>query len=175
VLPVTTVYIGVGSNVERERHIAAGLDLLAQLDAGIQLSPVYESAAIGFRGDPFLNLVVALETALSVGELSTALRAIERANGHPGNLPKFSDRSLDLDILLYGDLCGDIDGVRLPRGDILKCAYVLWPLADLAPDLIHPLNGRPVSALRNDFPHAQQLARVPFIWRGTDLSSAKPR
>ncbi len=164
------VYIGVGSNVGRERNIAAGLDQLSQLDARMRLSPVYESAAIGFHGDPFLNLIVALETTLPVGELATALRAIERANGHPGNLPKFSDRSLDLDILLYGELCGDIDGVRLPRGDILKCAYVLWPLADLVPDLTHPLNGRRYAELRSTFPHAQQLARVPFLWRGVDLS-----
>lgn len=171
---MTVVYIGVGSNVERERNIVAGLDQLAALDPALRMSPVYESAAIGFRGDPFLNLIVALETALPVGELAKALHAIERANGHPGNLPKFSDRSLDLDILLYGELCGEIDGVRLPRGDILKCAYVLWPLADLVPDLCHPLNGRRYAELRAAFAHRQQLARVPFVWRGADLSSSPP-
>lgn len=169
---MTVVYIGVGSNVERERNIAAGLDQLAALDPALRLSPVYESAAIGFAGDPFLNLIAVLETSLSVGELASALRAIERANGHPGNLPKFSDRSLDLDILLYGDLCGEVDGVRLPRGDILKCAYVLWPLADIAPELRHPLNGHCCADLRATFPHRQQLARVPFVWRGADLSAS---
>lgn len=169
---MTLVYIGVGSNIERERNIAAGLDRLVALDPQVRISPVYESAAIGFRGEPFLNLVVAIDTALSVGELARTLRAIERANGHPGNLPKFSDRSLDLDILLYGELCGEIDGVRLPRGDILKCAYVLWPLADIAPDLCHPLNGQRCADLRATFPHRQQLARVPFVWRGADLSAS---
>ena len=168
---MTTIYIGVGSNIERERNIAAGLDQLAELDPQLRLSPVYESAALGFRGEPFLNLVVALQLALSVGELLQTLRAIERANGHPGNLPKFSDRSLDLDILLYGDCCGEVDGVQLPRDEIADCAYVLWPLADLAPDLCHPLNGRRYVELRAAFPHRQQLQRVPFVWRGADLSA----
>ncbi len=169
---MTTVYIGVGSNIERERNIVAGLDRLALLDPQLRLSPVYESAAIGFRGEPFLNLVAAIDTELSVGELLRTLHAIELANGHPGNLPKFSDRSLDLDILLYGELCGEIDGVRLPRGDILKCAYVLWPLADLVPDLLHPIKKQRCAELRAAFPHHQQLMRVPFIWRDTDLSAS---
>lgn len=169
---MTTVYLGVGSNIDRERNIAAALDSLAALDPRLRISPVYESAAIGFRGEPFLNLVVALQSTLAVGELADTLRAIERAHGHPGNLPKFSDRLIDLDILLHGELCGEIDGVRLPRGDILKCAYVLWPLTDLVPDLRHPVTGQCCAELRAAFPHQQQLARVPFLWRGVDLSSS---
>jgi 2-amino-4-hydroxy-6-hydroxymethyldihydropteridine diphosphokinase len=131
---------------------------------------VYESEAIGFAGAPFLNLVVGIETELSVGELLALLRGIERDNGHRGGTPKFSDRMLDLDLLTYGDACGIVDGVSLPRADIVDYAYVLWPLADIAADATHPALGRTYRELKQSFAEPQKLWPVPFSWGGRDLS-----
>lgn len=167
---MTRVYIGIGSNVERESHLGAALDRLAAAFGEIVASPVYESEAIGFAGAPFLNLVVCIDTELSVGDLLALLRGIERDNGHCGGTPKFSDRSLDLDLLTYGAACGLVDGVTLPRADIVEYAYVLWPLVDIAGDALHPALGCTYRELKQAFSAPQKLWLVPFNWRGRDLS-----
>ena len=161
------VYLGVGSNIERERYISAGLDALQSLFGELALSPVYDSAAIGFDGQPFLNLVAGVATELSVGELFSRLRHIEVEHGRPPNASRFSARQLDIDILTYGDITGHVDGVELPRDEILVNAFVLRPLADLAPDDRHPVVGRTYGELWRDYAQASQaLRRVEFSWRG---------
>lgn len=167
---MTRVYIGIGSNIERELHIAAALDRLAAAFGEIAVSPVYESEAIGFAGTPFLNLVASIDTDLPVRELLAVLRGIERDNGHCGGTPKFSDRSLDLDLLAYGGACGVVDGVTLPRADIVDYAYVLWPLVDIAGDQQHPALGCSYRELKQAFTASQKLWPVPFHWRGRDIS-----
>jgi len=102
------------------------------------LSPIYESEAVGFSGDNFFNLVAKFNTDLSVGELNTALKAIEDNHGRERTGPKFSGRTLDIDILTYDDLVGEIDGVSLPRDEITKNAFVLLPMKDIAADVQHP-------------------------------------
>ena len=101
----------------------------------------------GFEGDAFYNLVAGLETSLSVGELAAVLRDIEKDHGRVRGEKKFSSRTLDIDILTYNDLTGEVDGVQLPRDEILKHAFVLKPLVDLAPDARHPENGKPYRQL----------------------------
>lgn len=167
---MTRVYIGIGSNIDRDRHIAAALDRLTASFGQLIASPVYESEAIGFAGQPFLNLVVGIDTDLAVRELLILLRTIERENGHNGNTPKFSDRSLDLDLLIYGDSCGAIDGIILPRADITDYAYVLWPLADIAGETLHPQLSISYRQLKQQFTPAQKLWPIPFLWSGRDLS-----
>lgn len=170
---MATVYLGVGSNIERERYITAGLDALTGLFGELALSPVYESAAIGFDGQPFLNMAVRVETELAVGELLKALRHIEFEHGRPPNATRFSARQLDIDILTYDDLVGTVDGVELPRGEILTNAFVLRPLADLAPEVLHPVVGESYSALWGRYDRkSQPLARVAFTWRGREISKA---
>lgn len=137
------VYLGLGSNIDRERHIRAALRELEERFGVLLISPVYESVAVGFEGDNFYNLVVGLDTDLSVGELSGLLRAIEDANGRVRVGPRFSGRTLDIDILTYGNACGEIEGVQLPRDEILKNAFVLRPLADIAGQDRHPATARP--------------------------------
>lgn len=137
---MTRVWLSLGSNVDRERHIAAALAALREQFGALVVSPVYDCGAVGFSGDPFLNLVVGIDTALPVGELAAWLRALEQANGRvrePGR--RFNDRTLDIDILTCGEAAGVVDGVELPRGEILKHAFVLRPLADVAPDELHPV------------------------------------
>ena len=162
---MTRVYLSFGSNIDREHNIRSGLDALAQHFPGLILSPVYESAAVGFDGEPFFNLVVAIDTDLAVGELSFLLRTIEADHGRTRGEKKFASRTLDIDILTYGENVGLIDGVELPRDEILKHAFVLKPLADIAPQEIHPLRRKTYGQLLagKDF-SAQSLWQVPFVW-----------
>jgi len=168
---MTRVYLGVGSNIERERYIVAGLDALAQLFGELALSSVYDAPAIGFTGQPFLNLVAGVETALAVGELAARLRHVEREHGRPENAGRFSARQLDIDILTFGEVTGRVDGVDLPRPEIVENAFVLCPLAELAPRERHPLLGRTYHDLWQSYDRASQpLARVDFQWRGRFIS-----
>lgn len=165
------VYLGLGSNIERERYLSAGLDALQGLFGALALSPVYDSAAIGFEGQPFLNMVVAVDTGLGVGELARHLRHIEIEHGRPANAQRYSSRQLDIDILTYKQLTGVVEGVELPRGEILENAFVLRPLADLAPDSRHPVDGRTYAELWSNYDQSSQsLERVAFSWRGREVS-----
>lgn len=136
------IFLGLGSNVDPARHLAEGLADLRELLGSLRCSSVYEGAAVGFVGAPFWNLVVQARTDMPVGILQSALRSIEFARGRPRNATRYSDRTLDIDLLLYGTLTGEVDGVRLPRDDVLAQAFVLRPLAELAPEALHPVTGR---------------------------------
>lgn len=138
---MTMVFVGVGSNVESEQHVRAAVRLLRQRFGALQVSPVYRNPAVGFKGDDFLNLAVAFETGADVTQVHAALDAIEVQCGRTRGGPRFAPRMLDLDLLLYGALVAG-PPLRLPRPEILKYAYVLKPLADLAPGHRHPGTGR---------------------------------
>ena len=165
------VLLGLGSNIERERYIVAGLDALQLMFGELALSSVYDSEAIGFEGQPFLNMVVAVDTELTVGELARQLRHIEMAYGRPVNATRFSSRQLDIDILTYGRSIGIIEGVELPRQEILDNAFVLCPLAELAGDQLHPVLNQSYAALWQAYDQASQpLIRVDLQWRGRWIS-----
>lgn len=168
------VYISIGSNIEREKNVLSALDTLHEWFGDLLLSPVYESEAVGFVGESFLNLVVGVDTTLSVGELSARLRQLEADNGRRRGIdvPKFSGRTLDLDILTYGNEVGQIAGVDLPRGEILQNAFVLKPLADVAPQDCHPVCDQPYSALWQSYDRDQKLWPVDFTWQGRTISRA---
>ncbi|MDN6318834.1 MAG: 2-amino-4-hydroxy-6-hydroxymethyldihydropteridine diphosphokinase [Marinobacter sp.] len=166
------VYISIGSNVDRERYVPAALDALADWFGELSISPVYESEAVGFDGSLFLNLVVGVKTSLSVGELSRRFKQLEVENGrHPG-APKFSAKTLDLDLLTYGEAVGRMDGVELPRAEILKNAFVLRPLADVAPNVKHPVCRKSYLELWQAYSAGQRLWPVDFNWRGRVISRA---
>ncbi len=135
---MATIYISLGSNINREQNTRAGIAALKQAFGDLNLSSVYESEAVGFDGDAFYNMVIACEVDTSVHQTNQILRDIEDANGRDRSGPKFSSRTLDLDLLLYDDLILDEKSLKLPRGEILKNAFVLWPLAEIAPRLKHP-------------------------------------
>lgn len=157
------VYLSLGSNIERERHIRSAIRELQQRYGELQVSPVYESEAVGFQGDNFLNLVVGLHTEKSVGLLAAELRAIEEAHGRDRHGPKFSARTLDIDILTWGEACGVVDGVQLPRDEILKNAFVLQPLADIAGAVLHPQTGQSYARHWQAYDRSQQqLWQVDF-------------
>ena len=135
---MSTIYISLGSNINREENTRAGIAALERAFGDLNLSSVYESEAVGFDGDAFYNMVIACEVGTPVHETNQILRDIEDAYGRDRSGPKFSSRTLDLDLLLYDDLVLDEKGLKLPRGEILKNAFVLWPLAEIAPQLLHP-------------------------------------
>lgn len=136
------VYVSVGSNVERETRIRQAVNALRGRFGALELSPVYDSAAVGFDGSNFLNLVAGFDSELEVETVAAGFHDIESRLGRDRSLPKFASRSIDLDILLYDDLILDVPGIRIPRPEILVNAFVLKPLQDLAPERKHPETGR---------------------------------
>jgi len=131
-------WLGLGSNVNAEANIRAGIDELKEKFENVCLSPAYSSTAVGFDGDDFINLVARVETGIQPLGLRQYLRDLEDRYGRKRDVPKFSDRSLDIDILLYDDLVLLSPALEIPRREILKFAHVLKPLTDLEPQLIHP-------------------------------------
>ena len=168
------IYLSLGSNVEAQRNIEAALDALADTFGELIISSVYESEAVGFEGDSFYNLVVGIHSAQAVGELSKILKAIEDLQGRDRTAPKFGARSLDIDILTVDDRVGVIDGVAIPRDEVLKNAFVLQPLAEIAPTTVHPQMGISFLQLWQDFDkNKQKLWPIEFIWRGENITRAK--
>ncbi len=167
------VYVSIGSNINRYRHIAASLDALQAECGQLVISRVYQSESVGFEGDDFLNLVVGFDSDKPVDALSSWLRSVEDNNGRRRDGPKFSSRTLDIDILSYDELVGDIDGVMLPRDEIEHNAFVLRPLTDIAPQRCHPRLGRSYQSMWNDYDKSQQkLWPVRFNWNGREISTA---
>jgi len=132
------VYLGLGSNVDARNKLAAGIAALRDRFGEVECSPVYRSEAVGFEGEDFLNACCRIETEMKPEALKAWLTELEDYHGRQRDLPKFADRTLDIDILLFGDRIGTFGELVLPRGEILKYAHVLKPLADLAPELEHP-------------------------------------
>ena len=170
---MTSIYLSLGSNVERHKHIAAALDALTENFGELIISPVYESKSIGFDGSNFFNLVVGVETHLSITDLSELLKRIEDHNGRKRSGPKFSPRTLDIDILTYGEFVGVESGIELPRAEITKNAFVLLPLANIAPELLHPQLQKTYGQLWQEYDKASQsLWIVNFEWNGKPISIA---
>lgn len=136
------VYVAAGSNIEPHRNLVQALDLLTQRFGKLRTSRAYANAPVGFAGANFVNLVFGFDTDETVDTVLTALHAVEAACGRPRDAPKWAPRAMDLDVLLYGDLVCDRPGLSLPRPDLTRRAYMLGPLAEIAPDLVHPTLGR---------------------------------
>jgi 2-amino-4-hydroxy-6-hydroxymethyldihydropteridine diphosphokinase len=135
---VTIGYISIGSNIDKEFHIPASLKRLRQLFGKLLCSSIYENEAVGFVGDKFHNLVVQFESDLSAKAVAKLLRQVELDHGRSPQAEKFSSRSLDLDLILYGDQVIDDGQLRLPRDEICLYAFVLEPLAEIAANQLHP-------------------------------------
>ena len=160
---LSTAYLGIGSNVDSVRNITSGIRMLKEEFGEVVLSPVYRSAAVGFSGEDFLNLAARIETAMEPLELKEFLNRLEDTHGRKRHLPKFSDRTLDIDILLYDDLYLHSPAIVLPRPEILHYAHVLRPLSDLAPDLVHPVTGKTLASHWQQFDATgAALKRVDF-------------
>jgi len=166
------VYAGIGSNIDREAHITAALDALTIQFGDLIISSVYESESVGFAGEHFFNLVVGFSTDMSVAALSQVLRAIEHTNGRRRDVARFSARTLDIDILTWGNSYGVIDGVKLPREEVEHNAFVLLPLAEIAPATTHSGTAKTYAELWHDYDkQKQKLWRVDFYWQNRLLGN----
>ncbi|AAO09138.1 2-amino-4-hydroxy-6-hydroxymethyldihydropteridine diphosphokinase [Vibrio vulnificus] len=158
---MNTVYIGVGSNIEREKHARAAWQELTLLGEALQASPIYECAAVGFDSHAFFNFVIRLNTSMTLEELASQLRQIELRWGREENAAKYQDRTLDLDIVLFGE-CISSQKPELPRSDIFKYPFVIQPLYDLQPDLVIPGDGRTVEEIWQTARDLDTLKAVDF-------------
>jgi len=153
---MATVYIGVGSNIDRDESIRAGIKMLRQEFNNVRLSRIYESSAVGFEGDNFYNLVAAMETDLNPQSLQDKLHEIESQFGRVRGGPRYVSRTLDLDLLLYDDLVCDEDGLQLPREDVSSFAFVLLPLSEIAGEQLHPQSQISYADMWRDFEQQEQ-------------------
>ena len=154
------VFLSIGSNIDAPLHIRSITQQLSDRFFDVQSSRIYQSASQGFVADDFFNLVVSFSTDQSLAQLKKYLRQQEYAHGRPIEAKKCQSRTLDIDILLYGDTVGCIDGIELPRNDILQSAYVLRPLSELVGDALHPVLGVSYAHLWQDFRGDRQLTEV---------------
>jgi len=153
---VPRVFVGVGSNIDRESSIRAGIRALRDSFGKLTLSQVYESPPYGFEGDNFYNLVVALDTELPPEVLTRELHRIEDCLGRDRKTPRFASRIMDLDLLLYGDMVCHVEDLDVPRRDILEHAFVLRPLAEIAGHMKHPESGKTFASLWQAFERTDQ-------------------
>jgi 2-amino-4-hydroxy-6-hydroxymethyldihydropteridine diphosphokinase len=147
---MSDVYLGLGSNKRARFNLRSCLQQLENQFGRIDWSPLYVSSSVGFDGDDFLNMVVRIRTNLTVEALHQWLHELEDRHHRDRQQPRFSDRTLDVDILLYGERV-QTEGVVLPRGEITRYAHVLKPLADLAPELLHPTEQKTMQLLWQEF------------------------
>ena len=157
------VYVSIGSNIDREHNVRGAVRELAARYGTLALSPVYESRAVGFTGGNFYNLVAGFDTGEPVESVKETLDRIESQFGRTREENRFGARTLDLDLLLYGDTVRHDDRVDLPHPDIRRYAFVLRPLADIAPDGRHPETGLVYVKMWEQFDkNKQELTAVDF-------------
>ena len=161
---MATVYLGLGSNIDPEQNLHLGVAELRRRYGDIELSAVYRSPAVGFDGDDFLNLVARCESDQPPATICDEIEVIHNLSGRDRSGGKWEARTLDIDLLLYNDLVVDEPPVRVPRDDILDYSFVLRPLAELAPDLLHPVTGRTMLEHWQDFDAEDQPLEVVGVF-----------
>jgi 2-amino-4-hydroxy-6-hydroxymethyldihydropteridine diphosphokinase len=160
---VSEALVALGSNIDPEQHLAQAARALKQRFQAVRFSACYRNRAFGFEGPDFINAVAAFTTTLPIAQLLTALRAIETESGRGPADPKWGPRAIDLDLLLYGEEVGSGPGYTLPRPDLTRRAYMLGPLAELAPQRRLPPEGPTFAELWARYPRAEYpLERVAF-------------
>jgi len=162
---MASVYLGLGSNELPEENLRLAIRELRSRYGDLILSSVYQSTAVGFAGADFLNLVVRLQSDDSPLEICTEIELIHNLAGRVRGSDKWESRTLDIDLLLYNDLVRDERPVHVPREDILQFSFVLRPLAEIAPDQVHPVTGKTFDAHWQAFDtESQPLKETSVVW-----------
>ncbi len=154
------VYVAAGSNIQPGLRLREALALLKAEFGTLRVSPAYRNAAVGFEGEDFVNLGVGFTTALSAQQVVERLQSIETRCGRPRDAPKWAPRAMDLDIVLYGDLVCAEAALVLPRPDLVRRAYMLKPMVDIAPDVVHPTLGRTLAEIWEEHDDGHELTPV---------------
>ena len=159
--PFPKAYLSLGSNVDAKTHLRAAVAALRERFGELLLSDAYVFPAVGFEGGDFLNAAAVIDSDLDPFALNDWLHALEDAHGRDRSGPRFGDRTLDIDIVFYDDLVLAGPGhLQLPRDEI-RHAFVLKPLAEIAPTLIEPRGGKTLQALwREHRDHGAAWQRV---------------
>ncbi len=163
------VYVAIGSNIHPEANAAKAASELKRLFPDARFSSWYRNKAVGFDGDDFVNGVVGFTTELPLASVVQKLHHVEELCGRPRNAPRWAPRSMDLDVLLFDDLVLSEPKITLPRPDLLKRPYMLGPLAEIAPDVVHPTARLTIGELWQRFDresHAMTRVDSPVL---TDL------
>lgn len=145
------VFVSIGSNIDKARHVRAAVAALRRRYGDITVSSVYESEPVGMAGENFYNLVAAFVTDQTPRAVAATLRDIESQHHRDRSSARFVSRTLDLDLILYGDTVLNEHGLAIPRAEVTTCAYALWPLAEIAGDARHPVSGERFSDLWSRF------------------------
>lgn len=148
------IFVGMGSSINRRENIREGVLWLKKIFGEVRLSDVFESEAVGFEGVNFYNLVAEIHSELTMELLISTLKAIEVQQGRPENTIKYAPRTLDLDLLLYDQHINR--AWNIPRAEITENAFVLQPLAQLAPTLKHPILAVSYQQLWQQYPPDKQ-------------------
>ena len=161
------IYLGLGSNLQPAKNLRLGVCELAKRLELLEVSPVYRNKAVGFDGDDFLNAVVAARTEMTVDEVCRCCEEIHDIAGRRRGNDAFVSRTLDIDLLLYGQEI--IERRHVPRDDVLEYSFVLRPLADIAPDLRHPETGKTMVQHWAEFDqNSHELREEPMILSNDD-------
>jgi 2-amino-4-hydroxy-6-hydroxymethyldihydropteridine diphosphokinase len=148
------VFVAAGSNVEPETNLARAAAAIAHTWPDAHRSRAYRNVAVGFDGPDFINLVIGFSAAQPLESVIARLHAIETQCGRPRYAPKRASRTMDLDVLLYGERVEKTSDYTLPRPDLLKRPYMLGPLAEIAPDVVHPTANKTIGELWREFDSA---------------------
>jgi 2-amino-4-hydroxy-6-hydroxymethyldihydropteridine diphosphokinase len=149
------VFFSIGSNIDPEKNIQFAMEQLKKKFNFLEYSSVYKTEAVGFEGDYFLNLVAKTKTSLLPKTIIETLRKIESDTGREVGTGKFSSRTLDIDMILYGEMINE--SIRIPRDDIDLYAFVIGPLAEIHPEGLHPVSGLKYFDLWEQFSQKEQL------------------
>jgi 2-amino-4-hydroxy-6-hydroxymethyldihydropteridine diphosphokinase len=157
------VYLSLGSNLDPQQYLPAAVRELRERFGELTVSPAYRSKSVGFDGADFVNLAVGLDSDLPPEALNDWLHALEDRHGRRRDVPRYADRTLDVDIVFYDALVLDGPGhLQIPRKE-LRHAFVLRPIADIAPALRHPVSGRSMAELWAAFPAASEPLQVESL------------